>query len=306
MQKIVLPVSGFTGPQVVETPADATDPTVPTALTATPAVGQIALSWTAATDDVGVVGYRVYRDNTLIASPTGTSYTDTGRLATALHTYDVAAIDAAGNESDHSTAVTRASLAVPTLVTSDGFSGTNGNIATGRTTDLEFGGMAYTWTASPSSRTAISSNQLTNGSVDGPGGIYLPVNLADVRLTARVRAIDSTPEILHFDLRRQTLSHVIDSTDNAWSVVTGAGNAQLMKKVGGAWTKLGPVVTYSAETDLAVQVIGTIVSLLINGTVMFSVSDAAVPAAGAVGFYKFGAGNIRTVNWMRVDSLAAA
>ncbi|AXQ62864.1 minor tail protein [Gordonia phage Angelique] len=306
VHKIPLPVSGFTGPLVVEEDPDVTDPTVPTGLTATPAVGSIALSWTAATDDVGVVGYRVYRDNTLVASPSGTSYTDTGRAATTTHAYEVAAVDAAGNESARTAAVNATSLAAATVLTSDGFAGSNGNIATGRNTDLEFGGSALSWTASPTSRLAISSNQLTNGSVDGLGGIYLPVSAANVRLTLHVRAIDSTAEILHLDIRRQTNSHVIDSTDNAWTAIIGAGNAQLAKKVGGVLTKIGPVVSYSAETDVAVQAIGSKIALLVGGTIAHLVTDTAVSSGNHIGIYKTGVGNIRNPNWMRVDTLAAA
>ena len=59
-------------------PPDTTAPSVPTGLVATPGSTQVALSWTASTDNVGVTGYRVYRGGVLIAAPAGTSYTDTG------------------------------------------------------------------------------------------------------------------------------------------------------------------------------------------------------------------------------------
>ena len=39
---------------------------------------QINLSWTASTDAVGVAGYRIYRNGTLIASTSSTSYQNTG------------------------------------------------------------------------------------------------------------------------------------------------------------------------------------------------------------------------------------
>ena len=81
--------------------ADVTPPTAPAGLTATAdlATGTIALSWTASTDDVGVTGYRVFRDNgsTPIATVSGTTFNDTNQLGT--HVYAVAAIDAAGNQS---------------------------------------------------------------------------------------------------------------------------------------------------------------------------------------------------------------
>ena len=49
---------------------DATPPTAPTALTATGvSTTQVDLSWTASTDDVGVTGYRVFRNGTQVGTP---------------------------------------------------------------------------------------------------------------------------------------------------------------------------------------------------------------------------------------------
>jgi uncharacterized delta-60 repeat protein len=93
---------------------DVTPPAAPTALTATAdlATQTIAVSWTASTDDVGVVGYRVFRDNgaTPIASVSGTTFNDTGLLGT--HVYAVAAVDAAGNQSALSNSAT-ATVTIP-------------------------------------------------------------------------------------------------------------------------------------------------------------------------------------------------
>ncbi len=93
---------------------DVTPPTAPTGLTATAnlATSTIALSWTASTDDVGVTGYRVFRDNgtTPIATVSGTTFNDTGLLGT--HVYAVAAIDAAGNQSALSNSAT-ATVTIP-------------------------------------------------------------------------------------------------------------------------------------------------------------------------------------------------
>ncbi|QBG78426.1 minor tail protein [Gordonia phage Walrus] len=308
VQKIVLPVSGFTGPQVVETPADATDPTVPTALTATPAVGQIALSWTAATDNVGVVGYRVYRDNTLIASPTGTSYTDTGRVATTRHDYQVAAIDAAGNESTRTAVVAASSLYALTMLTSDGFSGTTANIATGRTTDLEAGGSAMTWTTSPSSRWRVQTNQLAAGSVAGVGALTLPVTAADVRLEITVKNVDTTAGAFHLDARRANTSYVTDAAEFAYSVRIGAGKAQLLKKVGGVWTPLSSEISHVAADRIAVQTCGTKLSLFTNGVETASVTDPDIASGTCVGTYKIAdaGATIGAFDLLTVQGVAAA
>jgi fibronectin type 3 domain-containing protein len=83
--------------------ADTTPPTAPGGLSAAPSGTQIALGWTAASDNVAVTGYLVERcagsgcsTFAQIATPTGTTYTDTG-LAIATYSYRVRATDAAGN-----------------------------------------------------------------------------------------------------------------------------------------------------------------------------------------------------------------
>lgn len=93
---------------------DVTPPTAPTSLTATAnlATRTIELSWIASTDDVGVTGYRVFRDNgtTAIATVSGTTFNDPNQLGT--HVYVVAAIDAAGNQSASSNSAT-ATVTIP-------------------------------------------------------------------------------------------------------------------------------------------------------------------------------------------------
>ena len=64
---------------------------------------QIDLSWNAATDNVGVTGYNIYRDGTLLTTSTTTSYSDTGLSASTTYSYQVSAFDAAGNEGALST-----------------------------------------------------------------------------------------------------------------------------------------------------------------------------------------------------------
>lgn len=67
----------------------------------------IALTWTASSDDVGVTGYRIYRDGApLAATVTTTAYADTGLTTGATHTYTIVAFDAAGAASPPSAAVT--------------------------------------------------------------------------------------------------------------------------------------------------------------------------------------------------------
>ncbi|GEK17385.1 hypothetical protein CPE01_11180 [Cellulomonas persica] len=88
------------------TVVDTQAPTAPTGLTAgTVTETSVALSWTASTDNVGVVGYDVYRGTTKVGSATGTTYTDTGLTAATAYSYTVRAKDAAGNVSAASSAL---------------------------------------------------------------------------------------------------------------------------------------------------------------------------------------------------------
>ncbi|MFI9168342.1 glycoside hydrolase family 6 protein [Streptomyces lincolnensis] len=89
-------------------PGDTTAPTAPTGLRATAkTASSVSLAWTAATDDVGVSGYDVYRDGTKVsAQPVGgTTFTDTGLSAATAYSYTVRARDAAGNVSAASAAL---------------------------------------------------------------------------------------------------------------------------------------------------------------------------------------------------------
>jgi chitodextrinase len=97
---------------------DTTKPSAPGNLTATPISGsQVNLSWSASTDDVGVNGYRVYRDGTQVATTTSTTYSDTGLTANTPYQYYVTAYDFSNNESDPSTTVSTTTLAPSSVLT---------------------------------------------------------------------------------------------------------------------------------------------------------------------------------------------
>jgi fibronectin type 3 domain-containing protein len=85
---------------------DITAPSVPSGLTVTSAsVNSIGLSWEVSTDNVGVSGYRIYRGGTILTSTSGLAYTDNTVSVSNSYSYTILAYDAAGNESDQSSAV---------------------------------------------------------------------------------------------------------------------------------------------------------------------------------------------------------
>lgn len=55
---------------------DTTAPSAPTGLNAVASASQASLSWKASTDNIGVTGYRVYRNGTQVAAPASNSYID--------------------------------------------------------------------------------------------------------------------------------------------------------------------------------------------------------------------------------------
>jgi len=123
---------------------DTTPPTAPTGLTATfnSITNAIDLSWTAATDNVAVTGYRIYRDGGTapIITVNGTTFSDAAPLGT--HSYAVTAIDAAGNESGLS------NTASATVVGSSDVTPPTAPTALTATANLATSTIALSWTAS--------------------------------------------------------------------------------------------------------------------------------------------------------------
>ncbi len=83
--------------------AETIPPSPPSNLTATViTTTSIHLTWTASTDNVGVIGYRIYRDTVQIGTSIGTDFTDSGLSPNTTYTYEVSAFDLSGNESARS------------------------------------------------------------------------------------------------------------------------------------------------------------------------------------------------------------
>nr|WP_298793781.1 fibronectin type III domain-containing protein [uncultured Allomuricauda sp.] len=100
--------------------ADTQSPSTPTNLSSSGNSDMtVDLSWNAATDNVGVTGYNVYQDGTSVATNiSSTSHQVTGLTASTTYNFTVTALDAAGNQSIASNAVS---------VTTDASSGGGGS-----------------------------------------------------------------------------------------------------------------------------------------------------------------------------------
>ncbi|UKS28679.1 discoidin domain-containing protein [Paenibacillus sp. HWE-109] len=130
--------------------SDTQAPTAPTNLTAAAVSGsQINLSWTAATDNVGVASYAIYRGGTLVGTSATTSYSDMGLTASTTYSYTVKAKDAAANVSAAS------NTATATTTTST----TSGNLVIGKTYNA-----STTWNTTYAADKAFDQNTATRWS----------------------------------------------------------------------------------------------------------------------------------------------
>ena len=111
--------SGFSNTAIAIAPdcgGDTIPPSIPIGLTAAAVSStQINLSWNASTDNVGVVGYKIYRNSSYLKSVNITSASDTGLSPSTQYCYTVSAYDAAGNESAQSNQVYAVTPSTPVL-----------------------------------------------------------------------------------------------------------------------------------------------------------------------------------------------
>src|SRR5690606_4108691 len=119
-------IDGAGNPSAISSPVDATthaiDTTPPSAPTGLIALAvspyDIDLFWSEASDNVGVAGYRVYRNGVAIADTAALFHADSGLDPLTTYAYAVTAIDAAGNQSAPSSEVearTHAVIAIDAL-----------------------------------------------------------------------------------------------------------------------------------------------------------------------------------------------
>ncbi len=92
---------------------DTTPPTAPTLTASGTSNTSVILTWSGATDNVGVKSYDIYKDDILIGSTNSSTYTVTGLVNSTTYIFTVKAKDEAGNISAASNPVTVTTLAAP-------------------------------------------------------------------------------------------------------------------------------------------------------------------------------------------------
>ena len=182
------------GPLAVTTPgASPLPPSAPSGLAQTGVTAsQVQLSWTAATDNVPITGYTVYRDGAKVGTAAGTSYTDTTVSAASSYSYTVSATNNAGQEGPKSS---------PLAVTTPGGAGPcslPGLIADIASANSGSGGGTITLQSS-------CDYVLTSVNNSAQGGNGLPVITGDVTIQGNGATIErssagGTPHFRLFDV----------------------------------------------------------------------------------------------------------
>lgn len=170
--------------------SDTTAPSVPTGVTATAvSSSQINLTWVASTDNVGVTGYKIFRNAVQITTSSVTSYSDIGLSPSTTYTYTISAFDLAGNNSALSNPATATTQAGAAVLRQFNFTAPGGPTVSGYTNDdgtsLYSAGQGYGWVSIPGTRVrninpnplldsfAFTTGALVTWKLDIANGTYL-------------------------------------------------------------------------------------------------------------------------------------
>jgi fibronectin type 3 domain-containing protein len=207
-------------------PPDQSPPTAPAGVSAHAVAARVEVTWSPATDDRGVVGYRVERDGVALATVVGTSYSDASVVPGSTYSYAVRALDAAGNASPDGTAATITTPAASPVIYAETWPGADGSAWPGVWTTTTAGGGAVDTRAGAGAMTVGTTSGSNARAVLGAGDA-----VADADVVTRFR----------------------------WSTTTATSYASLYLRGSGGWqngyrpsTGYGVQLT-SSSTTVAVQ-----------------------------------------------------
>jgi len=231
------------------TPISGTDAQAPTAPTLA-AMGNtdtaVNLSFTGATDNVGVIGYMVYRDGSYLSNTDGSgTFQAKGLTANITYTFKARAVDADGNESTDSNQISVTTSSGPDTQspTAPTLSVTANNETT---VDLSWSG-------------ATDDTGITNYKVYKDG--TLEVTLGNVTsyqatgLTAST-SYDFTVTALDTAANESTTSNVVSVTTDSGS---GGGST------GSVWSESGSVASYSGSVAIGTSTVPSGYKLAVDG-----------------------------------------
>jgi hypothetical protein len=246
--------------------ADTTPPTAPANLTSTPSGSGATISWSGSTDASGTVSYDVYRNDRVIATVWGTSYSDPN--VTGTQRYTVRAVDARGNGS-----AAPAPISVngpsPKIATAIPFGSTWKYNATGTETP------GWTTSSFDDSSWAAGPGRLGWGTTD------LKTTFSTKPLTAYFRAsfpVADPSAVRLVDLKLKVATGAV--------VYVNGIEAGRINMLPGAVTSTTPAAGYiSGAAETAVHTVSVPSSLLTAGTNTVAVELHAMTAGAGRGFF---------------------
>ena len=220
--------------------ADTAAPTPPNAVSSyAVSASSISISWSGATDDVGVTGYKIYRNGTFLSITTGLSYIDSGLSPSTSYSYTIATYDAAGNLSGTSASTNATTMANTdantTIVSYANISGkvtnSTGAAVAGANVYLSSSDRYYSAVTDTSGLYSLASVYPASYSVKvyGPSGSAYQSVSKTVTLTAgQIIALN-----LQFAVSSKVIKGKISYLDGRLVVNAGIG---AYNSVSGAWT----------------------------------------------------------------------
>ena len=214
-------VSGLSTAAVVTTPTtpDTTAPSTPTGLAASAVSDtRINLNWLASTDNVGVTGYRIFRNGSLLTTLGNViTFQDTGLNPVTTYSYRVHALDAAGNVSAQSNAASATTQATPDTIAPTAPTG----VAAAAISSSRIG---VSWSAS-TDNVAVTGYHVYRDNVFlatlGNVTTYESTGLAaSTAYTYRVDAIDAVGNISSLSAAASATTLAPNTTTLAWDAVT--------------------------------------------------------------------------------------
>jgi hypothetical protein len=275
-------------------PSDTTPPTAPVSLQATAtSSSEISLNWTASTDAGGVTGYQVERcqgsgcsNFGLVTTVLGTTYNNTGLLASTNYTYRVRAMDAVPNFSDYSnsaSATTQASLPSQGLVAAYAFSEGLGTTTADTSGNANIGALTNdpTWTTQGEFGNAIAFDGVDdfitvadNATLDLSSGGTLSV-------WVRLNTINRWNSIIAKGVANNDAAH------NYALEIDDGNRIRCILGNGAAFQVLASTPTIAADEfrHLACSWDGAVISLFIDGILNASSPQILTPAGNTASLF---------------------
>ena len=273
--------------------ADTTPPSAPGTLSGSAASSsRIDLGWVAASDDVGVSGYRIERcqgagcsNFAQIATVAGStlSYADTGLNPSSGYSYRVRAADAAGNLGPYSNTLS-ATTSAGSTADSDDFNRADGGLGA-NWADVSDGGLSISSQALVGSSAGVAGDIWTGQTYAGDQ--YSQVAVTSTQLTGG--------QWIGPAVRVQNGGQDTYLGIYFWN--SGSPQLRLYERTAGTWAQLGGSYNsgpLAAGTQLKLVAVGSEISFLQNGVVRIEVTDNSL-TGGAPGIIAFGAA--RADNW---------